>query len=66
MSSNIKAPIHNLMKTEMSRKEFLTTAGFGIISLIGLSSIVHLLTGKKSSGSLGLKNGGYGSGSYNR
>jgi hypothetical protein len=35
-----------LMQKEMSRKEFLVTLGFGIASIFGFSTIIHLLTGK--------------------
>jgi hypothetical protein len=30
----------------MTRKEFLATLGFGMVSVMGFSQLVHLLTGK--------------------
>jgi hypothetical protein len=39
-------PLDQLMQKEMTRKEFLTTLGFGLASLMGLSTIIHMLTGK--------------------
>lgn len=38
--------IQELMQKEMTRKEFLATAGFGIASIFGLSTLLKLLTGK--------------------
>lgn len=56
-------PIHAILEKEMTRKEFLTTLGFGVISIMGFSTIIHLLTGKRNplqqDASLG-----YGSSSY--
>lgn len=39
-------PIDALLQKEMSRKEFLATLGFGLASILGFSTIIHLLTGK--------------------
>lgn len=52
MNKNIEA----LTQKEMTRKEFLMTVGFGILSIAGLSSLVkiflghHPLTGQISNG----------------
>ena len=39
-------PIDSLLQKEMSRKEFLMTLGFGLASILGFSTLIHLLTGK--------------------
>ena len=38
--------LNTLMQKEMTRKEFLTTLGFGLASIMGFSTIVHFLFGK--------------------
>lgn len=35
-----------LLQKEMTRKEFVTTLGFGVASVMGFSSILKLATGK--------------------
>jgi len=61
-----KKPVAVLLQKEMSRKEFLTTLGFGAASLLGFSSILHFLTGKNATSHLRQKSSasGYGSSSY--
>ncbi|HJP96844.1 MAG TPA: hypothetical protein VJ843_05755 [Candidatus Saccharimonadales bacterium] len=54
--------LNELMDKEMSRKEFLTTVGFGIASVMGLSTILKLLTGKKANQQV--SSYGYGGGAY--
>ncbi|HSW65992.1 MAG TPA: hypothetical protein VLI54_02535 [Bacillota bacterium] len=49
-----------LMQKEMTRKEFLTTLGLGIATVLGFGSLIKLVTGK----SLGGTSGGYGSSTY--
>jgi hypothetical protein len=39
-------PIDTLLQKEMSRQEFLMTLGFGLASILGFSTLIHLLTGK--------------------
>jgi hypothetical protein len=39
-------PIDELLKKEMTRREFLATLGFGVGSMLGLSTVIHMLTGK--------------------
>jgi hypothetical protein len=56
-------PIDHLMQKEMSRKEFLATMGFGLASIMGFSSIIHLLTGKSFSHH-GVTSHGFGGGAY--
>lgn len=56
-----------LLEKEMSRKEFLATLGFGVASMMGLSTILHMLTGKSLSSQLGHQTahaGGYGASAY--
>jgi hypothetical protein len=62
------APVHELLQKKVSRREFVQIAGFGILSLVGMSSIIHLLTGKKNPLTKQLKSTGtgFGSGFYNR
>jgi Trp operon repressor len=54
--------LKSLMQKEMSRKEFLATLGFGVATIIGLSSLLNML-GKENpwkSDSLGYNSGSYG------
>lgn len=39
--------LSDLMQKEMTRKEFLATLGFGVATIMGLSSLLQLL-GKKN------------------
>jgi hypothetical protein len=60
-------PINAVLQKEMSRKEFLATLGLGVASVMGLSTIVRVLTGKSISGQLGHHQSqaiGYGGGTY--
>jgi hypothetical protein len=54
--------ITKLMQKEMTRKEFLTTAGFGLATLFGFSAILKLLTGRDNP--LQKQDIGYGGGAY--
>lgn len=54
--------LNELMDKEMSRKEFLATVGFGIASIMGLSTIIKFLTGKKNQQQV--SGYGYGGGAY--
>lgn len=60
--------LDSLMQKEMTRKEFMTTLGFGFLSILGLSTIIRLLTGTDPSQQLNRQLGGsqygYGGGSY--
>ncbi len=62
-----QTPLHQLLELEVSRKEFLATLGFGVLSLIGLSSIIKFLTSHNGS-TVSMKSvsrtRGYGSNSY--
>jgi len=54
--------LDDIMNKEMSRKEFLTTVGFGLASVFGLSTIVRFVFGKGQHGRLA--SSGYGSSAY--
>lgn len=45
--------VATLLQKEMSRKEFLATMGLAAGSVLGLSSIIKLTTGKSLTSSLG-------------
>jgi len=49
-----------LMQKEMTRKEFLTTLGLGVATILGFGSLIKLVTGK----SLHSTSSGYGSSAY--
>ena len=58
-------PIETLMQKEMDRREFLVTLAFGLASIAGFSTIIHLLTGKSIHERLGqYVSSGYGSTTY--
>lgn len=54
--------LHHLMHKEMSRKEFLTTAGFGLATLFGFSALLSLM-GKENPWQQ-RESTGYGGGAY--
>ena len=60
-----KTPYHQLLEKELSRGEFIATLGFGLVSLMGFSSIIKFLTGK-SSKHFASQNKGYGSSPYGK
>lgn len=55
-----------LMQKEMTRKEFLTTMGFGVASVLGFSGIIKFLTGDASHHSNQKSGYGYGTSTYGR
>lgn len=55
--------IQNLMHKKMTRKEFLATAGFGMATIVGLSSLLTML-GKSNPWQNRNSSAGYGGGSY--
>lgn len=57
--------LEDAMNKEVTRKEFLTTLGFGLASILGFSGIVKLIFSKGANGSPGVSRGGYGYGSSN-
>lgn len=61
--------LDTLMQKEMTRKEFVATLGFGLLSIMGLSTIIRVLTGTDPSSNFerqlgGKSHFGYGGGSY--
>jgi hypothetical protein len=67
-NKNMTKPLTTLLQKEMSRKEFLATMGFGVASVMGLSTVIQLLTGKSLQSQLGQHTGqslgGYGMSAY--
>jgi hypothetical protein len=62
----MNSPLQDILHREMSRKEFLAVAGLGLCSLLGIGSIVRLLSGKSfknQASALGYNGGVYGGGS---
>jgi hypothetical protein len=60
-------PLDTLLQKDMSRKEFLATLGFGLASVMGLSTVIHMLTGKSVTSHIGFNSAqtsGYGSSAY--
>jgi len=57
-------PVTALMQKEMTRKEFLATFGLGLASIMGLSTIIHLLTGKSFDHHIRHQTVGYGASVY--
>ncbi|HET8709143.1 MAG TPA: hypothetical protein VFL85_02575 [Candidatus Saccharimonadales bacterium] len=64
--------VATLLQKEMSRKEFLATMGLAAGSVLGLSSIIKLTTGKSLTSSLGgglaphHRSNGYGMSPYGK
>lgn len=58
--------LDTLLQKEMSRKEFLLTLGLALGSIMGFSTIIHLLTGKSLHKSTSRSSTGYGSSPYGR
>jgi hypothetical protein len=57
-------PITALMQKEMTRQEFMATLALGVGSIMGFSTIIHLLTGRSLNSHLGHTSAGYGSTAY--
>ena len=61
-----------LLQKEMTRKEFMATLGFGMLSIMGLSTIMRLLTGTDPTAQLdrhmntNKASFGYGGGPYSK
>jgi hypothetical protein len=45
-SSASKTPLQSLLHEPVTRSQFLTIVGFGVLSVFGFSKIVHFFTGK--------------------
>lgn len=59
-------PAQALLQKEVTRKQFMTTVGFTLVSILGFSTIIHFLTGNKGNHSIiaSSQRSGYGSSSY--
>ena len=59
-------PLDAIMQKEMDRKEFLTTVGFGLASLLGFSTVMQLLGRSNHSTLFGSQSvgQGYGASAY--
>ncbi|HLZ14587.1 MAG TPA: hypothetical protein VKQ34_01195 [Candidatus Saccharimonadales bacterium] len=53
--------LQTLLHKEMTRKEFLATLGLGVAAVLGLGTVLRLLTGKSLSNHIPR---GYGSSAY--
>jgi len=56
--------LESIMQKEMTRKEFLTTLGFGLASVLGFSSVLRMLFGKGQQHNPSSASRGYGSSAY--
>jgi len=54
--------LENIMQKEMTRKEFLTTLGFGIASIFGIANILKYVMGRGNTRT-GAASASYGYGS---
>jgi hypothetical protein len=61
-------PVQALLQKEVTRKEFMTTSGLAIVSILGFSTIIHFLSGHNSTSSVIATTGrsGYGTSPYGR
>ena len=62
----MKPHISEIVQKEVTRKEFLKIAGFGIMSVMGIGSIVKLLGEKNSPLKRNNVQSGYGSSAYGK
>jgi hypothetical protein len=60
----MKDNVSELLQQEMSRKEFLTTVGYGVASLVGIAGVMRMLghRGFKAASS----SHGYGASAYGK
>ncbi len=56
--------VDELLYKEMSRKEFLSTIGIGVVSILGFSGLVKMLSSQKQQKQHRTQSSGYGSTSY--
>lgn len=56
--------LEDVMNREVTRKEFLTTLGFGVASILGFSGIMKFIFGKGNQQSSTRRPLGYGSSTY--
>jgi hypothetical protein len=65
MNQHVSQQVSALMQKEVSRKEFLTLSGLAVASVMGVGSIVKLVTGKSLTTGHNSAHG-YGSSAYGR
>ena len=58
--------VSDVLQKEMSRKEFLTTLGYGAASLVGIAGVMRLLGHRGFSGSSSGSGHGYGGNAYGK
>jgi len=56
--------LENIMQKEMTRKEFLTTLGFGIASIFGIANILKYVMGRGNNRTGNSASYGYGASTY--
>jgi hypothetical protein len=56
-------PLNNLLQKEVTRQEFLTTAGLGLAALLGFGHVIRFFTGKSLESGAPVATG-YGSSAY--
>ena len=61
MANPVQKQIDGILQKEMSRQEFLTLVGAGILSLVGISSLLQMMSHKTKQQSPSL---GYGTSVY--
>lgn len=62
-----ESPVGQLLQKKVTRKEFLGIAGSAVVSILGFSTIIHFLTGKRVGiKHLSVSDHGFGSGFYGR
>jgi hypothetical protein len=57
-------PLQTIANKDVTRKEFLTISAFGVASILGIGTIIELLTGKSPKHHLKQYTDGYSSGDY--
>ena len=61
----VESPLQQLFNRQVTRKEFLSLAGLALLSLLGFSSIIRLLSGHSPHERFhGKARPGYGRGDY--
>lgn len=58
--------LEEVVSREMTRKEFITTLGFGIASILGFSTVLKFVFGKGRAHGSATSSRGYGSNVYGR
>lgn len=59
----MKNNLNTLLQKEMTRKEFLATLGLGVATVMGLTTVLKMLSGNNGGQQVG-SSGGYGASAY--